>query len=169
MDDQAHLQHWFDRVETQLGKVKSIGGGVSVSRRHTSFVLDGEEFEITPSNDGIRGIGITFWLGINERRLFFISYINQDAEECKKHFEFCFGGAVKVGWQFSYEPLMDKMFAGCSVWGTCMMDEPVTCDKGDLTSGGRFWATDVAMMVQSMLRTAERHSIACLDLSPEPL
>lgn len=169
MDDTKLRTIFFDRVEDKLKKSRSTTGGVSLKRRATSFVLEGEEFTLEPSTVGVSGIGITFWLGINETRLFFISYVQRPAEESKEAFRFCFGGACKVGWEFSYEPLNREMVDGCSIWGTCMSQEPLVDAEGTLTSAGHFWATDIAMMAQSMLRTAERNSIHCMDIPPEPL
>lgn len=169
MDDRKARTLFFDRVQEKLQKARSTTGGVAVTRRATAFVLEGEEFTLEPTHDGVTGIGITFWLGINETRLFFISYVNRQAEECKESFKFCFGGACKVGWEFSYEPLQREMVDGCSIWGTCMSADLLVGTDGNLTSAGQFWATDIAMMAQSMLRTAERHAIHCMDMPPEPL
>lgn len=170
MDNREALKKFLDRVEAKLRKARSTDGGVDLVRRPTEFVLEGEEFTMYPTHDGVRGeIGITFWLGVNERRLFFISYIQRSAADCKEAFRFCFGGACKVGWEFSYEPLKRDIMDGCSVWGTCMADGALVDNACELTSDGLFWATDIAMMAQSMLRTAEREAIVCMDLPPEPL
>lgn len=175
MENHKDLNVFLYRVEQKLRAIRSTHGGVEVTRRRTDFVLAGEEFTLRPTRDGVvesEDAGIRFWLGVNELRMFFITYVNGTAEDSKETFKFSFGGACKVGWEFSHEPLEIDVLARCSIWGTCMAAEPLVIhdESGPvISSAGRFWATDIAMMAQSMLRTAERKNVFCLDLAPEPL
>ena len=119
-----------------------------------------------------------FWLGINGPRLFFIVYVTGVSDKgARDAFAFCFGGAEKVGWDLNYEPIED----GVSIWATCMTnrDLPLTVENlqlkvngepaPELTAEGAFWVNDIAMMVQSWVRTCERRSIANHPLEPAPL
>ena len=146
--------------------------GVTVSNRETSFVLDGRTYTLN-AYDG----KYMFWVGLNGPRLFFIAYMRDiDVEKARKAFAFCFGGAEKAGWEMNYEPMMD---GGMSVWATCMTDRNLPLSRnipdinGDATAAmtpeGIYWATDIAMMVQSWVRTCQRHGFSCHEKSPAPL
>lgn len=118
-----------------------------------------------------------FWVGINGPRLFFIAYVaNIEAARAEEVYKFCFGGAHKVGWEINYEPID----GGVSIWANCMTDrlkplttnettQGVTTSTYSLTEDGEFWVTDIAMMVQSWIRTSERHAIRCHTKEPAPL
>jgi hypothetical protein len=171
MEDRNFLLPFFDEVEQRMALIRSTHGTVSISRKATDFVLDGEQYTVTAIADGQPGISVTFWLGLNMHRLHFITYLNQDKSTCEDRFAFCFGGAKKVGWEFFFEPLSREMVDGCSIWGTCNTDAGMVSYQfeSSVTDHGRYWACDIAMMVQSLLRTAERFNVACMDIPPEPL
>lgn len=173
---QSIYKRFFDQVEERLQRIRPMKGCVTVSRKVTNFVMDGEHFTVGSDDPAFADMAITFWLGLNEHRMIFITYLNRDQEECREIFQFCFAGAEKAGWSINYEALDHHMvgavLSGCSVWANCSSDQPmVDCrsEHGSLTPAGYFWATDVAMMVQSILRTAERHEVASLEKMPEPL
>lgn len=169
-------KRFFDQVEDRLRRIRPMKGVATVARKPTSFVMDGEHFTVGSDDPNYADMAITFWLGLNEHRMIFITYLNRDSKECSKVFQFCFAGAQKAGWDINYEDLdrhmVGDVLTGCSVWGSCTADQPmVNCAVADgiLTPAGHFWSTDVAMMVQSILRTAERQGIASLEKLPEPL
>lgn len=145
----------------------------TVEVKPTNYVLDGRTFVVRTSSGDY-----PFWLGVNGPRLFFIAYVTGvDAEAAQREFAFCFGGAAKVGWEMNYEPIEN----GVSIWATCMTDRtlPLVIEdknvtinngrKGVLTQEGAFWVNDIAMMVQSWVRTCERKSIRRHEMEPAPL
>ncbi len=145
------------------------GNHPRVGMAPTSYVLDGRTYSLTSG-----GAEYAFWIGINGPRLFFIAYVKDvEQDEARQAFSFCFGGAQKVGWEMNYEPLDN----GVSIWASCMTDRnrplsagsPSPAEPLQLTAEGEFWATDIAMMVQSWVRTCERLKIRCHDLEPAPL
>ncbi len=146
--------------------------GVTVSNRETSFVLDGRTYSLAAYDGDYK-----FWVGLNGPRLFFIAYMKAiNVEKAREAFAFCFGGAEKAGWEMNYEPMTD---GGMSVWATCMTDRtlPLSRSISDIngaataamTPEGIYWATDIAMMVQSWVRTCQRHGFSCHDKLPAPL
>ncbi|MES2741373.1 MAG: hypothetical protein V4754_10540 [Pseudomonadota bacterium] len=152
------------------------GSHPRVSMAPTSYVLDGRTYSLTSA-----GADYAFWIGINGPRLFFIAYVKDvQQEQARQAFSFCFGGAQKVGWEMNYEPLDN----GVSIWASCMTDRNRPLSQAHsstssepnepneplrLTAEGEFWVTDIAMMVQSWVRTCERLQIRCHDMEPAPL
>ena len=167
---------FYDEVLAGCSRIVATSGELAEARMATSaYVLPGMSYQIHTSTGVFR-----FWLGINGPRLFFIVYVKGiDADRAREAFSFCFGGAKKVGWEVNYEPLDN----GVSVWATCMTDRSIPMLEKSLhnTRGvnrdpvlflaeyGQFWATDIAMMVQSWVRTSERLGIECHDKEPAPL
>lgn len=154
------------RVVAMLGDLAEVESTV------TSYVVEGRVYNVKTQ------LGTyTFWVGINGPRLFFIVNMKGlDVKDAKEHFEFCFGGAEKVGWNTVYQP----MYNGVSIWSTCTTDKARPLAEhtnryienkpvADLTEEGLFWATDIAMMVQSWIRTCERSKLHCHDIPPAPL
>lgn len=163
----------YEGIHSACERIVSMDGtGVMVTNKETSFVLDGRTYTLV-AYDG----KYLFWVGLNGPRLFFIAYMKDvDVEKARAAFAFCFGGAEKAGWEMNYEPMMD---GGMSVWATCMTDRALPLSKNlsdvngaataAMTPEGIYWATDVAMMVQSWVRTCQRHGFSCHDRSPAPL
>lgn len=159
-------------VEACLRIVGMDGKHPEVSMTETSYVLAGRTCWIKTGSDEY-----AFWVGINGPRLFFIAYIKDiDAVRAREVFAFSFGGAEKVGWQVNYEPIE----GGVSIWANCMTDRGkpltgtdtspgITTNVPQLTDEGEFWVTDIAMMVQSWIRTSERNGIKCHEKEPAPL
>lgn len=171
----SNYKRFFDQVEERLLRIRPMKGGVTVKRRATNFVMDGEHYTVASDDPDFADMAIVFWLGLNEHRMIFITYLDRDKSDCTEIFKFCFAGALKAGWSINFEELdhhMVEVLSGCSVWGGCSADEPMVdmrSEHASLTRAGNFWATDVAMMVQSILRTAERNGVASLSRLPEPL
>jgi hypothetical protein len=151
------------------------GTAPAVSMRATQYVLNGSTYTITTSKGDYR-----FWFGANGPRLFFITFVKGvSPEQAKEKYAFCFGGAAKVGWELNYEPIE----GGVSIWATCMTEPELAFAEVspntttglagapvyNLTEYGDFWVTDVAMMVQSWIRTSERFEIECHEMEPAPL
>lgn len=166
----------FDSLLAACKRIVPMDGtSPAVSMKETTYVLNGRTYTVhTPGGE------FAFWFGVNGPRLFFIIFVkgvtHGDAQEA---FSFCFGGAAKVGWQLNYEPID----GGVSIWATCMTDQgkaliapnsKSTVGAGSIpilaiTDYGDFWVTDVAMMVQSWIRTSERRGIMCHEMEPAPL
>ncbi|MGX9221847.1 hypothetical protein ACWV27_26120 (plasmid) [Massilia varians] len=160
-------------VEACKRIVCTDGSIAVVEVKETNYVLDGRTISVRTQEGEF-----PFWVGVNGPRLFFIAYISgADAETAKREFAFCFGGAAKVGWEMNYEPIDD----GVSIWATCMTDRALPLVEEDpkismdyapkvtLTAEGAFWVNDIAMMVQSWVRTCERRNIRRHEKEPAPL
>ncbi len=153
---------FYMEVERACKRIIGMSGDlVSVSMKNTEYVLSGYTVTITTK----QGSQFPFWTGVNGPRLFFIAFVAAGHETAKDVFQFCFGGAEKVGWEVKYE----KIETGTSIWATCMTnrDRPLINDA--LTEEGIFWATDIAMMVQSWVRSCERSNIKRHHMEPAPL
>ncbi|MDF7774392.1 hypothetical protein P1X14_03965 [Sphingomonas sp. AOB5] len=101
------------------------------------------------------------WCGVNVSRLIVIYRVrNPDpegdvtafVERLKRIFRFSLGGAESVGYKVSYEPLPSSREV-VSIWLT------VATEKDFLTDPALklFWSQDIAMMTESLIRTALRH------------
>tara|TARA_Y100000310_G_scaffold341227_1_gene439708 strand:+ start:1317 stop:1973 length:657 start_codon:yes stop_codon:yes gene_type:complete len=127
----------------------------------------------------------SLWFGLNVKRLFAIYFIEADLNN--KHFKssgydisingykkwlsqeaflFTFLGAQKVGYSVNFEisKIDDKDII--SIWCTvdCSEDFPFS------SSERLFWAQDIAMMTESLIRTAFRNNIKVShDIQPRPL
>jgi hypothetical protein len=158
-----------------IGKCQATHGKVEVTRVPTTFVIDGSLFTIkAPGFGGQPGLEVKFWVGVNDRRIFYITYVEDDPTRCKDAFQFCFGGAEKAGWSINYECIVGFPKTTTSIWATVFSDEylmerPRPGQDEEFTRAGRFWAVDIAMMLQSQIRTMERHFIKCSPYNPEPL
>lgn len=150
-----------------------LGDCADVESSVTTYVIEGRIFNVKTQ------LGtFPFWVGINGPRLFFIVNMKGlTVEEAQRHFGFCFGGAEKIGWNTVYQPMYN---GGISIWSTCTTDRELPLASHDntyshgqpipnLTEEGLFWATDIAMMVQSWIRTCEREKLKCSDILPAPL
>lgn len=166
----------YDEICSACQRIVGTNGAqASVEMAKTKFVVDGRIFRVRCGANTFR-----FWFGANGPRLFFIVYMHKiNPSNACDAFAFCFGGAAKVGWELNYEPIEN----GVSIWATCMTEratplvQPAShVSQGlsdnqsyEVTADGHFWATDVAMMVQSWIRTSERLGFACHEMEPAPL
>lgn len=145
-----------DEVHATCSRIVAMSGErVTVSSKEAGSILDGRMFTVLTENGAF-----PFWLGINGPRLFFIAAMaDLDEARARDVFRFCFGGAEKVGWQVNYQ----EVEGGVSIWATCMTSAALP-----LTLNG-FWGRDIALMVQSWVRTCEREQIRRHKLDPAPL
>lgn len=150
-------------VVARCGLVRTMSGATpQVTSSPTQFVLDGAVIDLRGSDSP----AYSFWLGLNHRRMFWIANVECDSQRAEDVYQWCFGGAAKIGWATSFQPFN----GGTSVWSTCLSSDDLFDPTGVRLSGhGEFWATDIAMMVQSWLRTSEREKIACSEIQPSPL
>lgn len=127
------------------------GRPVHVASRRTDYVIPGVLIAISDGDHSNHA-----WIGVNERRLFYIQRFRLDAASLERVFHFCFGGATKVGWTFNFEPVGDEEV---SVWGTLWPQMAFTETAGEstiredsglvapmlqLTPDGHFWVNDLA-------------------------
>jgi hypothetical protein len=160
---------FHDALAGRLRKVQQTSGNpLEVEIQISTYVIPGFHYQVHAD----QGQTYMIWIGANFKRLFFITRLNVDVEKAKEVFRFTFGGAEAVGWHMNYEPVGD---GEVSIWATRLCDEPLVLenDKQEehvaLTKSGAFWAIDIGMMVQSMIRTAQRNQIKPSPILPEPL
>ena len=165
------LQPIFQKI------ISTDGSPIDVVYTPTDFVTSGGLFTCRSKSVSLEK---KIWVGINGPRLFFIVYVDKsDIEEAKNIFNFCFGGAKRVGWDFYYERVNNDVL---SIWGTLMTDRatPLVSENPNLSKSGRpaldateeglFFLTDIAIMAQSFIRTCERHLISAPpEMNPAPL
>jgi hypothetical protein len=153
---------FFVELENACKRIIGMSGEhLTVRMKPTEYVISGYSITVTTNE----GLPFPFWIGVNGPRLFFIAYVDATPEIATHAFQFCFGGARKVGWDVNYE----KIDSGTSIWATCMTDRDRPLSGESITEEGRFWAADIAMMVQSWVRTCERNQIRRHKLEPAPL
>ena len=108
-----------------------------------------------------------FWVGINVKRLSTIYFVKVDSEqqveELRNIFRFTFGGAAKVGYETNFEYAEIDGEKIVSIWSTAMADNAILGNPAEQL----FWVQDIAMMTQSLIRTAVRHNV-CLYTNTEP-
>lgn len=153
-------------IVQRFGRIVGWSGHhAQVSSIETQYVIPGAMITL---KDG--DVSVPVWIGVNGGRIFYILRMKEPVEFCERAFRFAFGGAAKVGWSFLYEPLSD---VETSVWGTAETKVDFVSGVKDgflsLTSDGEFWVNDIAMMMQSALRTIQREHLAVSAAPPEPL
>lgn len=169
--DELRLAPFFDELQSACGRIRSMDETTaSCSALPTEYVLSGRTFRLESAQGSL-----PFWCGVNVQRIFFIAYNACSAERAREIFKFCFGGAESVGWSVNYEPVA----GGVSVWATRYVNEPLSIAAPgadglapgfELTPEGLFWATDIAMMAQSWVRTCQREGVGRIPGSePAPL
>ncbi|HEY4541249.1 MAG TPA: hypothetical protein VIG66_02620 [Noviherbaspirillum sp.] len=99
------------------------------------------------------------WVGINVRRIGVIYFVKAeseaDAERFRNIFRFTFGGAEKLGYAVNFEYAEIDGEKLVSIWTTVQAGHTILGDPAEQL----FWVQDVAMMTQSLIRTAVRHNI----------
>lgn len=155
-----------------LSRITDVEGeAMTVHVGEPSGVI-GYDYTLRSSHTTVR-----FWLGLNVHRAVVILFCErpaaQDGEAFCTRLEKCFGdtvaGARSVGYD---EPhYQAESLKGCefvSIWLACT----VRTEQDFLTHSPSqlFFAQDVAMMLQSFLRTAQRRELKlCTPLVPMPL
>jgi hypothetical protein len=110
------------------------------------------------------------WVGINVRRISTIYFVQvmgkDDVERIKDIFHFTFSGASKIGYQthFEYAEIDGEKFV--SMWSTVHAEHAILGQAAEQL----FWTQDIAMMTQSVARTAWRQGLSLLtNTEPGPL
>ena len=117
------------------------------------------------------GLAVRLWVGLNVHRIHVIYFVPLDEavtlERVRTAFAHTLAGAAKAGYSASLEPARHDGVDFVSIW------LPVEANR-DLLYSPRdklFWAQDIAMMTESMIRSAVRAGVS-LDpgkLYPWPL
>lgn len=134
--DQTVGVQLFERLATVHGRRKDIFGA---------------NYEISLGDFRMR-----MWVGINVRRLTVIYFVpvdsRADVATIQEEFRFTFSGAQKVGYHthFEYGEVSDEKFV--SIWSTVMTEQGILGYPAEQL----FWMQDIAMMTQSLARTALR-------------
>ena len=107
------------------------------------------------------------WVGLNVKRLSVIYFAQangpEDALALEQIFRFTFGGAAKLGYDTNFQYVEMDGEKLVSIWTTVMADNVILGNPAEQL----FWIQDIAMMTQSVIRTAVRDNIK-LDLHLEP-
>lgn len=137
----------IERVQTIHGGRKDIYGA--------SYDLNLETFKMR------------MWVGINVKRLGVIYFATvksaDDTQRLKDIFKFTFGGAATVGYTTHFEFVVLDGEPVVSMWSTAVAENAILGNPSEQL----FWVQDVAMMTQSLARTALRNDV-CLYTSSEP-
>jgi hypothetical protein len=110
------------------------------------------------------------WVGINVRRISTIYFVQaqgpEDVDKVADIFKFTFGGAEKVGYHthFEYSEIHGEKII--SMWSTVQAEQGILGNPAEQL----FWVQDIAMMTQSVARTAWRNQLSLLtNVEPGPL
>lgn len=107
------------------------------------------------------------WIGLNVKRLSVIYFVRAsapaDADILAEQFKFTFGGAAKLGYDTNFQYVEIDGEKLVSIWTTVMADKVILGNPAEQL----FWIQDIAMMTQSVIRTAVRDGIH-LDTNTEP-
>jgi hypothetical protein len=117
------------------------------------------------------GFRFKLWVGLNVHRLFVIYFVPLSERvteaDVRRIFSYTFGGAEAAGFRPNFERATQGRQEFVSIW--------LTVETGaDLLFSPReklFWAQDIAMMTESLLRTARREGLDLEigELHPAPL
>lgn len=151
-----HIVESFKRIEIpQVCKEKTVN--VRVVTRSAN--IHGHRKDIYGANYEISldDFKMQVWVGINVKRLGIIYFVEVDGPEMREKlesdFRFTFGGAEKVGYHtnFEYASMEDQQVI--SIWSTAYAENAILGNPAEQL----FWVQDLAMMTQSVARTAVRH------------
>jgi len=132
----------------------------------------GQRKDIYGANYEIRlaDFKMRMWVGINVRRISVIYFVKaespNDVEKIREIFKFTFGGAEKVGYHTHFEYSIVEGEPVVSMWSTVQAENGILGHPAEQL----FWVQDIAMMTQSVARTAWRNKLSLLTIcEPGPL
>jgi len=105
---------------------------------------------------------LRLWCGVNVSRIIVIYRVENPkadvptadfVQRLREIFAFSLGGAESVGYRVNYEPVPGQPGV-VSIWVAVATSAELLTDAAQKL----FWAQDVAMMTESLLRTARRHA-----------
>jgi|GEM_PF-2344769 len=154
----SHVMESLSRIEIpQINKNRTVqvrlltrGDGIHGHKKD----IYGANYEIS-----LDDFKMKLWVGINVKRLIVIYFVNTHesmaTENIKDIFKFTFGGAEKVGYQTNFERTKYDDEHIISIWSTVFADSAILGNPVEQL----FWVQDLAMMTQSVARTAIRNGI----------
>jgi hypothetical protein len=167
-------------LEKQIVASLSMIEVPQVKRGHTLLVsvlerartIHGGRKDIYGANYELRldSFRMRMWIGINVKRLSVIYFIKasgpESVEELKQALHFTFSGASKLGYETNYQYVEVDGEKLISVWSTVMADNVILGNPAEQL----FWTQDIAMLTQSVARTAVRHQLDLNTIAePGPL
>lgn len=144
-------------------QVKSIVREVGIYGQRKDIY--GTNYEIS-----LAAFKMRMWVGINVRRISVIYFVKaespSDVEKIREVFKFTFGGAEKVGYHTHFEYSVIEGESVVSMWSTVQAENGILGNPAEQL----FWVQDIAMMTQSVARTAWRNKLSLLtNCEPGPL
>lgn len=165
----THLVDSLSRIElpgvekNKTATVKQITRQAGIYGRRKDIY--GANYEISLAEFKMR-----MWVGINVRRISTIYFVKvtapTDVQKISDVFKFTFGGAEKVGYHtnFEYSEIDGEHIV--SIWSTVQAEQGILGHPAEQL----FWVQDIAMMTQSVARTAWRNKLSLLtNTEPGPL
>lgn len=131
---------------------------VAVQQFHRAASVHGRRKDIFGANYEIslRSFRMRMWVGINVRRLAVIYFVpvsgKDEVDQVRQDFHFTFAGAEKVGYHTHFEYCEHEGERFVSIWSTVMTEQGILGQPAEQL----FWMQDIAMMTQSLSRTALR-------------
>ncbi|MVV52219.1 hypothetical protein EJA72_28885 [Pseudomonas sp. PB120] len=117
------------------------------------------------------------WVGFNVERIIVAYFLKttESVETIRNIFQYTFGGAESVGYKVNFEPATIKntgenILSIWCIWPGKQEGTDLSTDLLNSPDKKLFIIQDIAMMTQSFIRTAERHSVNIFtDADPAPL
>lgn len=165
----THLVDSLSRIELPSVKRDQT---VHVNQIARQSGIYGRRKDIYGANYEIRlaEFKMQMWVGINVRRISTIYFVKVDRPDDVKRisdiFKFTFGGAEKVGYHtnFEYSEIDGERIV--SMWSTVQTEQGILGNPAEQL----FWVQDIAMMTQSVARTAWRNKLSLFtNTEPGPL
>jgi len=164
-----HVPDTLRRIEIpQITKDKTV----EVRLIERSSQIHGHRKDIYGANYVISlgDFSMKLWVGINVKRLSLIYFVKVDGssavEKLKEDFQFTFGGAEKVGYATNFEYAEVESERLVSIWTNVFAENAILGNPAEQL----FWVQDMAMMTQSVARTAARCGWnICSNADPAPL
>ncbi|CAN5378550.1 hypothetical protein BH09PSE4_BH09PSE4_07020 [soil metagenome] len=152
-------QFLIETLPIALGRIslEDHSGSCCEVKRGTRSDIFGYDYSLQRGGTTV----LRLWCGVNVGRIIVIyrftnpqPAVSLDAfvERLKQIFRFSLGGAASVGYNVSFEPLPGKASI-VSVWLTVATAPDFLTDPALKL----FWSQDIAMMTESLMRTALRH------------
>jgi hypothetical protein len=163
---EIHLKEALRRIE--LPSIRK-GSTVNVQVIERDLTIHGGRKDIYGASYDLHleTFKMRMWVGINVKRLGVIYFSKvksaDDTQRLKDIFKFTFGGAETVGYTTNFEYVVLDGEPIVSIWSTAVAENAILGNPSEQL----FWVQDVAMMTQSLARTALRNDIN-LYTSAEP-
>lgn len=155
---ESQLKDSLARIELPQIK-KGVTVKVNVLQREES--VHGGRKDIYGANYDIHieNFKMRMWVGINVKRLSVIYFAKvenpNDVEKLRDVFRFTFSGAKSVGYDTNFEYVEIGGERLVSIWSTVLAEFAILGNPAEQL----FWVQDVAMMTQSLARTALRKGV----------